>query len=419
MEELDRIPKLIANHLKEQLTENERQELQAWIDKSEGNRRFFEQATNEALLLADLKQFTESAPDTTAFSRTLEKAISEAKVAGISPWRKYIAVAASVLLFLVAGAWLFNRSHSDKAAVAKSISPKKTEVAPGHDGAVLTLADGRTMVLDSLGTGVLATQGTTHLVLDNGKLSYTATTGSGQGELIYNQIATSRGRQFRITLPDGSNVWLNAASSLRYPVQFGGRERRVEISGEAYFEVTHNPKQPFIVQVAAPFGSTEVKVLGTHFNVMAYKSEETVNTTLLEGSISLRTNFLRPSAASSGDQKTGDQKATILRPGQQARIPNAVAGGSPEGITVIDDADVDQAVAWKNGFFSFQHSDIKSLMRQVERWYDIDVVYKGDIPQRTFSGKVSRNSNLSELLQILDLNSIHFNIDGRVLTVKP
>src|SRR5438552_11758109 len=139
MDELDSIPKLIAKHLKEQLTEHEQQELQAWINKSEGNKRFFEQATNEAILLAELKQFTEPVPDTTAFERTLRNTISEAKVVGMRPWRKYIAVAASVLLLLAAGAWFFTRNHSHESAVAKNIYPKKTDVAPGHDGDVLTL----------------------------------------------------------------------------------------------------------------------------------------------------------------------------------------------------------------------------------------------------------------------------------------
>jgi ferric-dicitrate binding protein FerR (iron transport regulator) len=215
-------------------------------------------------------------------------------------------------------------------------------------------------------------------------------------------------------LPDGTNVWLNAATTLRYPVQFTGKERRVEISGEAYLEVAHNAAKPFIVQVALPSGDADVTVLGTHFNIMAYKGEDVMKTTLLEGRVSV--------------SRTTDngQRPMILKPGQEAQVASLArpehverSKGGADGITVSDDVDTDQTVAWKNGFLSFQRSGLKSVMRQVERWYDIDVVYEGSLPQRTFSGKVPSSANLSELLQIFEANSIHFNIDGRVLTVKP
>ena len=420
MEELDSIPKLIAKHLKGQLDESGQRELQAWINKNEANKRFFEQATDETVLLAGLQEFTQAVPDDTAFQRTLAEHIPGAKLVGMRPWRKYIAVAASVLVVVATGAYLINKGRSDnEPALAKNIAQHTSDVPPGHNGAVLTLADGRKLVLDSAAAGALATQGNAKLLLTNGKLSYAPQAKAvASTEIYYNQLTTPRGRKFRITLPDSSNVWLNAESSLRYPAQFTGRERRVDITGEAYFEIAHNAAKPFIVHTSVPTPNgpreADITVLGTHFNVMAYQNEEATKTTLLEGRISIK-----PLA--------NQQKPTIINPGQQAAVtlssarPEPAEGskGARAGVTVSDDIDVDQVIAWKNDLLSFQHSDIKTLMRSVERWYDINVVYEGNLPERTFSGKFSSNANLSQLLTILDLNSIHYTINGRLLTIKP
>jgi len=425
MDELEFIPKLIAKYLKGQLDESGQRELQAWINKTEGNKQFFEQATNETILLSELREFTHSAPDDTAFQRTLAEHVAGAKLVGMHPWRKYIAVAASVLAVLATGAYLMNRSRSDnKSALAKNVSQHTSDVPPGHDGAVLTLADGKTVVLDSAAAGVLTTQGNTRLVISHGKLSYNSgANGVVATEVFYNRVATPRGRKFRITLPDGSNVWLNAASSLRYPVQFTGKQRKVEITGEAYFEIAHNPAKPFIVYTSVPTSNgpreAEITVLGTHFNVMAYSNEDAIKTTLLEGRVSIRptTAPLRTTA--------NEQPPTILSPGQQAVVAPAVTLSLSKGaraggdVAVLNDIDLDQTIAWKNNLLSFQHSDIKNLMRQVERWYDIDVAYEGNLPPRTFTGKMSSDANLSQLLTILDLNSIHYTINGRLLTIKP
>lgn len=423
MEELERIPNLIAKHLRGQLSAGEGQELQAWVDKTEGNKRFFEQATNEQWLLADLQQFTAAAPDDTAFHRTLAEHPPEAKVVGLRPWRKYIAVAASVSILILAGAYLFNRTQTASPAVAINNAASKADVLPGHDGAILTLADGKTVVLDSAAAGTITEQGNARVVLDNGKLAYTAqkTAGPSNNTVYYNQLATPRGRKFRIVLPDGSNVWINAASTLRYPTQFTGSERRVQITGEAYFEIAHNPNNPFFVEVGLPNNtSAEVMVLGTHFNVMAYSMEDAMKTTLLQGRVAIRTlpkgrtaDATGPASGATG-LTSSDAPPTMLSPGQQALV-----AGARQAVTVVDDVDLDQVVAWKNGLLSFSRADIKKLMRSVERWYDIDVVYQGDLPPRTFSGKFSSNARLSELLTILDANSIHYTLNGRVLTVKP
>jgi ferric-dicitrate binding protein FerR (iron transport regulator) len=241
------------------------------------------------------------------------------------------------------------------------------------------------------------------VALLDGKLVYTAAkkTPNPSTDIVYhNQLATPRGRKYSITLPDGSKVWLNAVSTLRYPVQFTGNERRVQITGEAYFEIAPDSHKPFIVEAALPNNTgAEVHVLGTHFNVMAYHTEDAMKTTLLEGRIAIRPT-------------TNGQRPTILSPGEQAQLTN-------NKISIYKEADLDQAIAWKNGLLSFDHADLKSVLRSVERWYDIDVVYTGDLPPRTFSGKVPSNANLSQLLLILEVNSIHYTLDGRVLTVKP
>ena len=397
----------------------EQQELQAWANKSDGNRRFFQQATDEQSLLADLQQFTAAAPDDKAFHRTLAELSSEAKVVGMRPWRKYIAVAASVSIVVVlAGAYFFNRSRIAIPAVATTATVPRAAIHPGHDGAILTLADGKTVVLDSAAAGTLATQGNTRVVLAQGKLTYATAKKNPANPstdiVYYNQLATPRGRKFSITLPDGSKVWLNAVSSLRYPVQFAGNERRVQITGEAYFEIAPNPHKPFIVQTALPNNTgAEVQVLGTHFNVMAYNTEDAMKTTLLEGRVAIRTtnNDQRPTV--------NDQRPTLLRPGQQSTVTLSLSKGASKEITVTDNIDLDQAIAWKNGLLSFDHADLKSVMRAVERWYDIDVKYDGKIPGRSFSGKFPNDASIQQLLTILDVNDIHYSLDGRTLTVKP
>ena len=259
--------------------------------------------------------------------------------------------------------------------------------------AILTLSDGSTIILDDAKNGQVAQQGGTQIAkLANGQLVYNALDGK-PAEVVFNTLTTPRGGQFKLTLPDGSEVWLNASSSIKYPTAFIGNERKVEISGEAYFEIVHNAAKPFKVSV----NGMEVKVLGTHFNINAYNDEASVKTTLLEGSISL----------------TKADAATTLKPGQQAQLGN---GGN---IKVIDNVDIDQVVAWKNGYFSFNRADLQTVMRQIARWYDVDISYEGKIPERQFGGKIDRNSNASEVLKILEESKVHFRIEEKKIIVTP
>ena len=209
------------------------------------------------------------------------------------------------------------------------------------------------------------------------------------GPLSQNILTTERGKQAQLLLPDGTRVWLNAASSLSYPAAFNSRERTVTLTGEGYFEVVHNDKMPFRVKV----GSREIEDLGTHFNVHAYASEPGFKTTLLEGSVRIG--------------------PVVLQPGEQASVDDK------GGVKVLKGADLEQAVAWKNGMFQFDHADLKVVMGELSRWYGVDVRFEGNAASRQFGGKISRLSSLQEALQVLELSKVHFRIEKKIIVVLP
>lgn len=301
-------------------------------------------------------------------------------------------VAAASVLFLVATAVLWYNQHIKNRSLAHHHEQPLNDLLPGQDGAILTLADGSRLLVDSAGNGTLATQGNTTITKDNGQLQYFAEKTAYSGTL-YNTITTPKGRQFKLVLADGSKVWLNAASSIRFPTAFNARERKVETSGEVYFEVAHNAAAPFKVSARG----MEVTVLGTHFNINAYEDEATIKTTLLEGAVKLQ------SGNNSG----------FLKPGEQASI-------EPSGnMRITNEADLDEVVAWKNGNFQFTGQTIQSIMRQISRWYDVEIVYEGNISKETFSGIVSRNSNVSEVMKILAEGGIKFKIEeGKMILLN-
>jgi transmembrane sensor len=268
------------------------------------------------------------------------------------------------------------------------------DIAPGGNKAVLTLSDGSTIILDSAQNGLLAQQaGTKVLKLGDGQLAYN-TLQDKPVELLYNTIATPRGGQYRLTLPDGSKVWLNAASSVRFPVAFTAKERKIEITGEVYIEVVKNPSIPFIVNVAQ---KANVTVLGTKFNINSYADETAIRTTLLEGSVAF-------SGRTAGESR-------LLTPGQQARL------NSNGQIDINTNVNLEEVTAWKDGRFHFVSADLESIMRQLARWYDIEIGYEGNIPERQFSGKIDRNTNLSNVMRILEESNIHFRIEEKKLIV--
>ncbi len=308
-------------------------------------------------------------------------------------WLYRVAAAAILVVCLGVSFFLFNNKNESSIASTESNESKKTELVPGRNTAVLTLADGSTIVLDDAKNGELANQGNTKIVkLNDGQLAYNAAKETA-GEVLYNTMTTPRGGQYKLVLPDGSGVWLNAASSIRYPTAFHGRERKVEITGEVYFEVAKNAAKPFKVLV----NEMEVEVLGTHFNINSYSDEANIQTTLLEGSVSI----------SKGNNKK------LLKPGQQAQLNNS------GNIKIVNDVNIDAVMAWKNGYFSFENTDMTSVMRQISRWYDVDIVYEGKIPDRKFGGEILRSSNASQVLKILEESKVHFRIEGKIIIVLP
>ena len=309
--------------------------------------------------------------------------------------RRWQKLAVAALLLLIAGKIFLPASRGKKPFAGPGQPASYAhDQPPGRNNAVLTLADGSTITLDSAANGGLAQQGNTRVIKLNGQIAY-KNTGSGRSDDVplFNTISTAKGNQYQLLLPDGSKVWLNAASSMRFPTSFKGKERRVEITGEAYFEIAKNPDMPFKIQV----GNGEIDVLGTHFNINAYGDEPAVKTTVLEGSVAVK-------------KETAQQ---ILEPGQQA------AFGLQGGITLSKNVDVAHETAWKDGFFWFDNTDIHTLMRQVSRWYDVEVTFKGKIEDDGFTGKIPRNVPLSKLLNVLEQYELHFTIEGKKIIVQP
>lgn len=308
-------------------------------------------------------------------------------------------VAAASLLAMVTVTYLALRNQVKTKVVAVTGKQAAPAAMPGGNKALLTLADGTVIVLDSAANGQITTQGATMIVKkQDGQLVYDATGNKPvDGHTTWNTISTPRGGQYQVVLPDGSKVWLNAASSLRFPAGFEGNERRVELSGEAYFEVEKG-KMPFIVKLISGANSEagEVKVMGTHFNINNYADEGSIKTTLLEGMVQV---------VSHG--------SAVLKPGQQAVLTQDAR------LTVHEDVDVEEAIAWKNGLFQFNDADVQTVMRQITRWYDVEVEYQGSMPTEKFVGEIPRSSAITEVLKMLELSNVHYKIEGKKITVLP
>ncbi|WP_442588807.1 FecR family protein [Pedobacter sp. AW31-3R] len=322
-----------------------------------------------------------------------------------------MAAAAVVLVAFSTALYVYTSNNPEPA----SIRFAQQDLAPGSNKATLTLADGRKINLNAAGNGELAKQsGISITKTKTGELLYTVTAPAGPKNTDttvpeYNTITTPRGGEYRVNLPDGTSVWLNAASSLKFPVQFMKNERRVSLNGEAYFEVAKAVKQQVVhgrlQEVRTPFivktDRQEVQVLGTHFNVNAYANETTFKTTLLEGLV----NVSLP-----GTLQDVQPKAYYLQPGQQAILKG--------NIIKVTTADTEEAMAWKNGIFLFNGQDLEGIMKQVERWYDVEVVFENNtLKRQTFTGTLSRFKNISQLLEVLETTgSVHFEMEGRRIT---
>ena len=316
-------------------------------------------------------------------------------------YRSRMRVAAALLLLAGLGLgirkiWFRPAGVTDSAPVTRAID---RPLAPGSDRAWLRLGDGSVVYLDSTAPGLLASQAGLQLEKKaDGSIVYQTGTPATDpaGSTVFNEIRTPRGGQYQVILSDGTHVWLNAETTLRFPVAFRGEDRKVELSGEAYFEVARDEQRPFRVMT----GASLVQVFGTHFNVNAYSDEASVRTTLLEGQVGVG-----PAASGSGEA------LRMLTPGQQASV-------KPDGTIKLNDrADTEEAIAWKNGRFHFNSADIRAIMRQIARWYDAEVIFEGD-PDLHFTGQITRRDEVSRVLQMMEMTGeVHFRIEGRRIYV--
>lgn len=303
---------------------------------------------------------------------------------------RYAAAAALLGAIFFAGS-LYLKKSAPAPIAANTPAP----LAPGSNKAMLVLADGKTIPLDSANIGALAKQGNTSIMNTQEGLAYKAE--GSPAEVVYNTVVTPRGGQYQLTLADGSKVWLNAASSIRFPTAFIGKERLVEITGEGYFQVAANAQQPFRVKVKGT-PDMEVNVLGTSFNIMAYPDEQTITTTLEDGAVQL---------------VHGNSKS-VLKPG----FGGSLSAGDND--FVIEKADMEQTLAWKEGKFRFRNTSIQTIMRQMARWYNIDVTYQGDLSDVRLTGIISRRENASSLFRILSTTKrVHFDINDNRILVRP
>jgi hypothetical protein len=302
---------------------------------------------------------------------------------------------AAVIILILGGTTMFRmlnkKGPAEKPVAVQQVQPP--QIVPGGNRAVLTTSDGSIIELDSLQNGTFVQSGTFKITKQDGKLVYNVSPGvAGDTQVVYNTLSTPRGGQYQVALADGSKVWLNAASSLHFPSSFKEGERLVSLTGEAYFEVAKNKDKPFKVNV----GKMTVRVLGTHFNIHAYEDEGVIRTSLLEGSV----------------QVTRGTGAGILKKGQQAVITD-------ENDRVnISKANPEEVMAWKNGLFQFDGADIKSIMLNIGRWYNVDIRFAGKPTERRFEGKIRRDAQLAEVLRILELSDVKFSVEGKTITVQ-
>lgn len=306
-----------------------------------------------------------------------------------------VLLAASIVLVAAAGIWYsFFSSSTESKKDQPHASTTAPISAPDANRAVITLADGRKVYLDQAADGTLAVEGDVQVrKLESGEIEYI---GPESGQIVYNTLYNPRGsRVINLILADGTRVWLNSESTLRYPSSFPATARNVEVAGEAYFEVKPEKNRRFSVTYQTPAGEQQVQVLGTSFNIQAYADDPQTTATLLEGQVDI----------------IGAQTIR-LKPGEQV-----VSGkGSMELVSEVNTAEV---TAWKDGYFHFNSADIETILRQTARWYDIDTEYQGKIPTDRYSGKISRDVNLSDFLKMLEYSEVHFRVEGRKIIVLP
>jgi hypothetical protein len=381
------IAALIVKSLQNDLSAEESKILMQWKGASNENLALFNELTTEESLSAELAIFA-------SFSATKdwEKIATKTVNANHLKFSKFNRVfwlsSAAILFFVIVGAFQFWKFTSNQKS--NYSLQLKHNIVPGSNKATLTLADGTIILLNDSLNGFHAKQQNVDLLIKNGEIVYQSL---GQNEpTIYNTIITPNGGQYKLLLDDGTKVWLNAASSIKYPTTFSGNERIVALTGEGYFEIAHNVQKPFKV-ILPNIG--KVEAMGTVFNINSYQDESILKTTLVEGKI--KVDF--------------GSKSQFLTPGQQSHF---FKNGQ---LSIINNIEMDEVIAWKNGQFVFKQINVEGIMRQLSRWYDVDVFFDGKLSKETFSGIVNRNANLLEVLKIMEAGGVRFKIDGKKIYV--
>ncbi|MGV8993328.1 MAG: FecR family protein [Flavobacterium sp.] len=382
---------LISRYISGEITSSEKLKLREMLDGQEGLealdpilRDNFAKAENNFASEKQTQQFL----DTLNSKITASESASSAKEVKLFNWKNWVAAASLLIAVGVGATYVVNRELPTEPQTV-TVVPQIKEISPAVSGAILILSDGSEIVLDSLGNTQIAQQSNTTISNKSGQLVYKSNKGSST---VYNTLSTPKAQKYSLQLADGTKVWLNASSSIKFPTAFSGGTRQVSITGEAYFEVSPDKKRPFIVDVKG----MQIEVLGTHFNVNSYSDEEVIRTTLLEGSVVINQN----------------RKSKKLYPGQQATV-NSIGD-----ITLEKNVNLSQIMSWKNGLFYFENSSLQEVMRELSRWYDVEVVYVNGIPDRNFEGEIQRNLKLSEVLRILELNKVKFKVEGRTVLIS-
>lgn len=380
-QEAFRVARLIAGYIRGTLSKSEHRELDDWVAASDENMQLFERLTDEKNI-EEATQWMESIETEKALQEKKAKMVFKRPREAIRFWR--YAVAASIIITAGILIYVFRDSNNEKKN--NVVATNSTDLPPGSDKATLTLSNGKTIVLDDTDRDTTINE-LIKILPQKGEIVYSNE--ETERELEYHTLSIPRKGHYRLVLPDGTTVWLNSESSIHYPTAFTGKERKVIVTGETFFEVAKNKDKPFIVIA----GDIQVEALGTQFNINAYNNEPFLSATLIEGSILV----------------SNSKNENILKPGQQAQI-------GPGNFNVVD-TDAMDVIAWKNDQFKFTNATIDVIMRQVERWYDAEVVYENK-PAAHFYADIPRNVPVSKLLRFLELtNKVHFKIEGRKIIV--
>jgi transmembrane sensor len=424
MEEADYLTALLLKQLRQEITAAELQYLENWKAGHPSFALVCEQVNDGEQLLAGLLAMKQV--DKEVWWQKISEQI-ETVEKPVRLFRRWYTYAAAALVLLVAGAiiWQYNTPHKSPETVNEKNITTDVNVLPGGNKATLTLSNGAVINLGNATNGTVAEEGNVKVVKSkDGELKYELTTGAGHSKEMLNvglnTLRTPRSGRYNLVLPDGSKVWLNAASSIQYPPFFTGNERRVTITGEAYFEVAPSnapgkgaKKVPLIVTIQSAAGNSlaEVAVLGTQFNIMAYDDEAVINTTLVKGNVKVSV---------AGAVPGGSGHVKMLRPGQQAQIPQSGAATATRApITVIEMEEVEEVMGWKDGYVRLTNADIKYIMRMISRWYNVEIDYQGKTPAYTYTGTLPFNQNLSAVIKVLEYGGLHFKQQGNKIIVMP